>query len=67
VVVQPLGLMNDLLHSLQAMPDRKSVVVIPLLFSAFVAMAYVTLHAMTQNSSVGLHAFNRSPNNARIS
>ncbi len=47
VVVQPIGLLADLLGRLPALPSHKRALLVMLLFSVFVALTYLTLHAFT--------------------
>lgn len=47
VVVQPVGLFADLFGRLPVMPGRKLALLVMLLFSVFVALTYLTLHALT--------------------
>ena len=47
VVVQPIGLLADLLGRVPDFSNHKRAVLVMLLFSAFVALTYLTLHAFT--------------------
>jgi uncharacterized membrane protein len=47
VVVQPIGLLADLLSRVPDVPSHKRALLVMLLFSVFVALTYVTLHAFT--------------------
>jgi hypothetical protein len=47
VVVQPIGLLADLLSRLPDVPSHKRALLVMPLFSVFVALTYVTLHAFT--------------------
>jgi uncharacterized membrane protein len=50
VVVQPIGLFGDLLSRMPDVSSHKRALLVMLLFSVFVALTYVTLHAFTLNS-----------------
>ena len=47
VVVQPIGLLADLFSRLPDVPNHKRALLVMLLFSMFVALTYLTLHAFT--------------------
>ena len=47
VVVQPIGLLADLLSRMPDVPSHKRALLVMLLFSVFVALTYLTLHAFT--------------------